>query len=98
MPVPALTASNGTGVRNRAITIQDVIAVMAYVGTSAADPNTLNSNGARYGSDLNANGIPDGQEYDRTAGAQPWAPGPPNGSVTMADVMLEQNSVGDNCT
>ena len=97
MPVPALNASNTSGVRNKAITVQDVLSIMAYIGTSAASPNTSNGNGVRYGSDLNGNGIPDGQEYDRHPGAQPWAPGAPDGVVTLGDALLEMNAVGDNC-
>ena len=97
VPAPALLPSSTSGARNRAITIGDTIAVLAYVGTSAANPNAANANGATYGSDLNGNGVQDGQEYDRTTGASPWAPAGPNGAVSISDVVLTLNSVGDNC-
>ena len=97
VPAPALLPTNTSGTRNRAISIQDVIAIVAYVGTSAANPNFANGNGAKYGSDLNANGRMDGQEYDRSPGSPAWAPGAPNGAVSIADALIGLNSVGDNC-
>jgi titin len=97
VPTPPLLPSNPSGVRNHAISIADAIAVLAFIGTSSGNPNTPNSRDATYGSDLNSNGMQDGQEYDRTAGAQAWAPGPPNGAVSIADALLAENSIGDNC-
>src|SRR5207249_9355584 len=99
-PTPVLLPSNTTGTRNKAITIGDVIAIVAYIGTSSAMPGTPNSNGATHGSDWNVNGTPDGQEYDRTAGGiagQPWRSGAPNGAVSIADALVDLNQVGDNC-
>lgn len=59
-----------------------------------------NANGAMYGSDLNGNGIPDGQEYDRTASTtlgQLWRSGPSNGVVSLGDVLTVLAQVGTNC-
>lgn len=101
VPVPALKPSATTGVRNKFITLADVLADLAYVGTSAANSNTVNANGAMYGSDINGNGIPDGREYDRTPSIVPgetWHTGAPNGFVTLADVLAVLGSVGSNCS
>ena len=97
VPAPALLPPNTTGTRNHAIGIQDVIAVLAYIGANIASPNTPNANGATYGSDLNGNGLRDGTEYDRAAGATIWAPNPPNGAINISDALLSLNAVGDNC-
>ncbi len=97
VPAPALLPSATSGMRNKAISIQDVIAILAYIGTNIASPNTPNSSGAMYGSDLNLNGLPDGTEYDRATGLTPWAPSPPNGAVQISDALLALNSIGDNC-
>ena len=77
-----------------------MIATVAYIGTSAGNPNAANAMGLMYGSDLNGNGRLDGQEYDRspaTDSTQPWRPGPPSGAVNIADAIVQLNSVGDNC-
>ncbi len=97
VPTPPLLPSNTTGTRNHAISIGDAIAILTYIGTNNLNPNTPNANGATYGSDWNSNGIQDGQEYDRTPGAQAWAPGMPNGAVTIGDALIEVNGIGDNC-
>ena len=100
VPAPALLPTNMTGTRNKAISLSDVLATLAYVGTNAANPNTANANGAKYGSDLNADAIPDGQEYDRTASTtpgEPWRSGAPNGAVSVADVLVNLAQVGTNC-
>ncbi len=97
VPAPSLLPSNASGTRNRVISIGDTIALLAYIGTSSANPTTPNAQGAMYGSDLDANGVQDGQQYDRTMGAQPWAPAGPNGAVTISDALVSINSIGDNC-
>ncbi len=100
VPAPALRPSNMTGTRDKIIKLSDVLADLQYVGTSAAMPGTPNANGAMYGSDLNGNGIADGVEYDRTPSTtpgQPWRSGPPNGTVTLGDVLTVLAQVGTNC-
>jgi outer membrane protein assembly factor BamB len=98
VPVPAIRAGFTTGQRNGAISISDALAVLAYVGTQTGGP--ANVNGIRYDDDLNANGIPDGQEYDRTSSTtpgQPWRSNAPNGSVAIQDVLVALAQVGTNC-
>ena len=59
-----------------------------------------NANGVDYDNDFNANGIPDGREYDRTPSTNPnekWRSGPPNGAVTLQDVSIALAQVGTNC-
>ena len=99
--VPALLPGQTTGSRSRFINIADAIAVLAYVGTTASNPNTTNSNGATYGSDLNANGIADGIEYDRSKSndtEQPWRSDPPRGFVSLASAIVALSQVGTDCT
>ena len=72
-------------------------------GTSNASSGVYgqtNGNGAIYGSDFNANGITDGQEYDRTIpnSAKPYRSGPPSGAVQIGDAIVALNQVGANCT
>ena len=100
VPVPVLRTGDTSGVRSRTVTLSDVIAVLYFVGTSAANPNQTNGNGAIYGSDFNANGITDGQEYDRTIpnSAKPYRSGPPSGAVQIGDAIVALNQVGANCT
>lgn len=100
VPQPALLPSSTAGARNKIIALSDVLADLTYVGTSSANPNAANANGAKYGSDLNGNGIADGVEYDRTPSTtpgQPWRSGPPNGTVTLGDVLTVLAQVGTNC-
>ena len=98
VPTPALNTSNSTATRNRAISIADLIAILYYVGTS--DRGGMNANRVAYNTDLNNNGVPDGREYDRTGStdlSKPWSSGPPNGAVSLADVIIVLAQVGTNC-
>jgi hypothetical protein len=100
VPVPALLPVNATGTRNKVIALNDLIAIVTYIGTSAANPNTANPNGAKYGTDLNNNGVPDGQEYDRspsTTSGQPWRSNAGNGAVSLQDALVALNQVGTDC-
>lgn len=101
VPTPPLLPGSTSGTRDKIVRLADVLAVLQYVGTSAANPNMANANGAKYGSDLNNNGVLDGVEYDRKASiypAQPWRSGPPSGSVTLGDVLITFAQVGSNCS
>ncbi len=98
VPSPALTASTTTGSRNRSVTIGDVIGILLYVGT--LNGAGANANGVSYNTDINRNGVPDGQEYDRAGSSdptKPWRSGPPSGAVTIADAITALSQVGDTC-
>lgn len=98
VPSPVLRPGQTTGAHDHLVTIGDVIAVMYYIGTQAG--GGTNTNGVSYDTDLNGNGIVDGQEYDRTFGgygSKLWLTGPPNGTVTIGDAILALGHVGDNC-
>ncbi len=102
VPTPPLLPSNTTGARDKKISLTgDVLSVLQYVGTNAANPSMPNANDAQYGSDLNGNGIADGVEYDRTVSTtpgQPWRSGPPDGKVTLSgDVLPALYQVGTSC-
>jgi hypothetical protein len=100
VPVPALTPSNQNVARDHAINIADVIATLVYIGTSSANPTTVNGRGVHYGSDLNGNGVVDGREYDRSpsvTSGKPWRTEAPNGAVNISDALLALNQVGTNC-
>lgn len=96
MWVPSLP--NPAATKNRAITIADAVAQLAWIGSFAGGPP--NANGLDYDLDLNGNLLADGAEYDRTASTapgQPWRTNGPNGAVTIADVLNVLNSIGHNC-
>lgn len=99
VPVPALSASQPGGIRNESISIADTLAVVYYIGT--VDGGGANGSGVDYDSDVNANGMEDGAEYDRTASANPnspWRSQGPNGAVTIGDAIVSLNQIGDRCT
>jgi len=98
VPAPALGPADVNGVRDRAVSLSDALAVLAYVGTRDGGPPT--PPGFSYNSDLNANGIADGREYDRTPSADPampWRSRPPNGAVSLQDAMTALSQVGHSC-
>ena len=100
VPAPALLPGQTFGVRNKVVSLADVLSVLAYVGTSAASPSATNANGAQYGSDLNGNGVQDGIEYDRSTSivpGEPWHSGPPNGVITLTDVITALSQTQSNC-
>ncbi len=95
--VPALTSVDPSGVRNRSVSIGDVLAVLFFAGTfESGGPN---GNGVTYGSDVNGDGVADGLEYDRSPGSpsQPWRSGPPTGSVGIQDALIAVVQVGHHC-
>jgi len=111
VPVPANPDPTPSGIKNQAITMGEVLAVLFYVGTY--DGGSPNANGVEYDSDKGADtdgdtvadiapdGVPDGQGYDRSASAQPnppWDAGPPDGAVTMGDVLVVLAQVGLDCS
>jgi hypothetical protein len=98
VPLPALTPSSVDGVRDHAVTLADMLAVLMYTGVR--EGGAANGNGLSYDSDLNQNAVFDGREYDRspsTATGQVWRSGPPNGAVTLADVLTVLAQVGTRC-
>jgi hypothetical protein len=98
VPVPALSSTQPAGVRDGAIGLADALAVLFYVGTGVGQ--VPNANGARYDADNNVDGLADGKDYDRSAStdsSKPWQTGPPDGAVTLLDVILLSRSVGDQC-
>ena len=100
VPVPAGPATGADGkliltassARNRAGTLADVSTVLAYVGRTSANP--------AYTSDNNSDGIPDGQQLDRSPSTTPgklWRSRPPSGAVTLQDVAVALVQVGHSC-
>ncbi|TAK58138.1 MAG: hypothetical protein EPO22_11300 [Dehalococcoidia bacterium] len=83
VPLPALFAApNPIGlIRDGVVAAADAQAVFAYFGAGAKQGVPV------YDQDLNANGVADGIEYDRSF-AGPGKSGPPNGVVTAADAQL----------
>ncbi len=97
VPSPALK-TGVTASKNKIISLQDVGAVLAFVGTW--DNGPANSAGYDYDSDINGNGVEDGREYDRTPSTDPnqlWRSGPPNGYVSLQDAMVLLSQVVTNC-
>jgi len=96
VPVPA----NGVGAdgkpiftamsaRNKSITLADASVVLAYVGRTSMNP--------AYTADNNLDGLPDGEQVDRTAAGGGHLINGPNGAVTLADVSLSLKWIGSNC-
>jgi hypothetical protein len=84
-----LTASS---FRNKAITLQDVGVVLAYVGRLAGSTD--------YDADRNLDGVADGVQLDRTMSAVPgelWRSGPPNGAISLVDVGIVLPQIGHTC-
>jgi YVTN family beta-propeller protein len=113
VPVPANTDPTPNGSKNKAINLQDVIAVLKYVGTSDGGPP--NGNGVDYDSLKDgdwtgpATMYPDGsvdeldevgRRFDRSPGTEPnppWEVGPPDGVISMSDVSAVLAQVGLSC-
>lgn len=98
VPVPALTSTDQSGTRNKAVTLSDVSAVLFYVGTK--DGQGPNVRGVSYNTDLNGDDVPDGIEYDRAPSSNPakrWRSRAPDGAVTLSDVAVDLAQVGDSC-
>jgi hypothetical protein len=110
VPVPVRPDSQPNGTRNKAINFQDVLGVLAYVGTYDGDGGVPNRNGVSYDSlkDGNWNGdtVVDAQDkvgrrYDRSPSPPPNPPndaGPPSGAVNFQDVLVVLAQIGLACT
>lgn len=78
--------------RNRAVLLADVSAALAYTGRTSSNP--------AYQQDNNGDGIPDGQQFDRTPSlvkTRLWQSRAPNGVVTLSDVSVILAQVGTTC-
>jgi hypothetical protein len=88
--------------RDRAVTLLDVLAVLRYAPSpppyrTLDDPNV---NGVAYNSDKDFNGVADGLDYDRSQSPSPnppWDAGPPDGSITLIDVLNALHQVPLSC-
>ena len=91
-------ATRWTGTGNHAVSIQDVISIVYYIGTKQG--GAPNANSVTYDSDLDADGVADGREYDRTpstTGGEPWRSRQPNGAVSIQDALVALQQVGTIC-
>ena len=82
VPSPAVSAAQTGGARNKAVSLSDVGAVLAYVGT--VNNGAGNTAGYDYDSDYNLNGSEDGAEYDRSPAVipdMPWRSSAPNNAA-----------------
>ena len=107
VPVPAVADPAPNGPKNQAVTMGDVLATLSYFG--ACDGCPPNASGVDYDSlkdgDWNGDTVVDasdkvGLRYDRSPGAEPnppWEAGPPDGAVTMSDVLAVLAQVGLSC-
>jgi hypothetical protein len=97
VPVPANADPEANGVKDGAVTMSDVLAVLRYVFTKEGRGPV---NGVDYDADKNGDTIKDGRDYDRSSGPgpnPPWAAGPPDGAVSMDDIMVILPQVGLSC-
>lgn len=88
VPVPAVADPTPNGPKNRAVAMDDVMAVLFYTGTSATEAcgDNPNTNGVDYDcdkgmdtdgdtvADIPPDGVPDGRDYDRSPSAEPNPP------------------------
>jgi len=107
VPVPANPDPTPNGTKNRAVNFQDVLAVLAYVGTYDGGP--ANGNGVDYDSrkdgDWNGDTVVDagdkvGRRFDRSPGPLPNPPndaGPPSGALNFQDVLVVLGQPGLDC-
>ena len=98
VPVPANTDPTPNGSKDRIVNLQDVVAVLKYVGTSNNGP--INPGGVDYDSDKNSDTTKDGIDYDRSPGplpSPPWDAGSPDGTVNLQDVVVILHQVGMSC-
>jgi parallel beta-helix repeat protein len=106
VPVPVNADPTPNGSSDRAINLQDVVAVLKYVGASENGP--ANGAGLDYDSikgscHVNGHTAPDkeGLCYDRSPGLLPNPPydaGPPDGVVNLQDVVVALRQVGLDCS
>jgi Tol biopolymer transport system component len=106
VPAPVNPDPTANGPRSGAVNMSDVLAVLRYVGTK--DGGLPNPNGVAYDSvkgscDWDADTTPDkeGLCYDRSSGAlpnPPWGAGPPDGAISMQDVMVILPQMGLDCS
>jgi hypothetical protein len=100
VPVPAGPATGADGkpiltaasVRNKAVSLQDVGVVLAYVGRTNTDPP--------YTQDNNNDGLADGEQLDRTPSivpGEPWHAGAPNTAISLQDVAVTLAQVSHTC-
>lgn len=95
VPAPALRLGYTGQVLDHGIGLgTDVLALLAYSGMNAASPDYL--------ADYDANGIKDGQQYDRSVSStpgQPWRSGPPDGGIGLGtDVLAMLAQTGNTCS
>ena len=104
VPIPAMPDPTPNGTKNKAVTMDDVLGVLFYVGSApngvcrAADRN---ANGVDYDSDKDSDTVPDGRDYDRSASSgpnPPWDAGPPNGVIDISDVLTVLAQAGLDCS
>lgn len=107
VPVPANPDPTLNGDRDRAINLADILAALVYVPTY--DNGPANANGVDYDSlkdgDWNGDTAVDeldeaGRRYDRRPGPDPnppWDAGPPDGAVSLVDLLAVLAQVGLDC-
>ena len=98
VPTPAYGDPTPNGSRNRTIGMDDVLAVLIYVG--AREDDVPNGNGVDYDSDKNGDTVKDGRDYDRSPSLLPNPPseaGPPSGAVGLEDLLSVLAQVGLGC-
>jgi hypothetical protein len=90
VPTPSLPMAGAA--RSGSVSLSDVGAALPWIGRTNNGPP---AGGRDYDDDVNANGVEDGAEYDRTpAGA---VSGPPDGAISLQDVGVILTQVGDSC-
>jgi len=103
VPVPARADPAANGVKDGAVSLGDLGAVLFYTGSSpsGACGDNPNGNGVDYDCDKDSDGRADGLDYDRTASAAPnppWDAGPPDTGISFQDVGVVLRQAGFDCS
>jgi hypothetical protein len=100
VPVPVSPDPTPNGPKDLVVNFQDVLGVLAYVGTFEGDGGVPNMQGVSYDSDKMGSGTKAGRDYDRSPSPPPSPPndaGPPDGAVNFQDVLVILAQVGLDC-
>ena len=98
--VPANHSPMPSGPRDQAVSTRDVIAVLSCVRTYDGDDGSQSPNGVTYDSEKIDIGTKAGRDDDRSPSPlpnPPWDASPPDGAVTMQDVLVALTQVGLDC-
>lgn len=96
VPLPPLRGGSAS-VRDRIVSIADVLGVVAYIGARSGGP--ASPAGYAYNADADGDSLADGAWYDRRLPdiSRPWRTAQGDGAVSIGDALLALYQVGHSC-